>query len=144
MNFKKTLNDIVFSNRRNFDCYFYLSSLFLSDFKSDFLKVLKPFITSDRKHIFIKVVEFLIIASCNDSQHERIWPIVFDYFILKTNRDIELLNWSREESRLAEHDVGSVYFYEIFCLCKLSSRIIIFSRLLFFRTFNRWRRISNC
>ena len=47
LNFEKSLDNIVFSDWRYFNCNFDLSSLFLSDFEPDFFKVLEPFITSD-------------------------------------------------------------------------------------------------
>jgi hypothetical protein len=47
LNFQKSFNDIVLPHWRYLDCNFYLSSLFLSDFKPHFFKILKPFVASN-------------------------------------------------------------------------------------------------
>ena len=83
MDLKKTLDNVVFPDRRNFDCNFDLCSLLLSNFEPDFLKILKSFIASDREDILIKIVEFLIVASGDNSKHEGVGAIVFDDLILE-------------------------------------------------------------
>lgn len=118
MNLQKSLDVRVFSYRWYFNCDLDLSSFSLSDFESDFFKVLESFVASHWKDIFVKIVELLIVASSDDAKHEWIGAIFFDYFILKTDGKVNLFNRSGEESRSSECYVGSVDLNEIFRLRK--------------------------
>ncbi len=114
LNLQKAFNDIVLLNGRYFNSDFDLGFLSLSDLESDFFKVLEPFVTSDRKNVFIQVVEFWIAAFCDDSEHEGIvGPVVFQDLVLELNDDIHFLNGAREQSGFAEWNIVPVDVNEI-------------------------------
>jgi len=113
---QESFNCVRLFDRWNFDSDLDLSSLFLSDFESNFLKIFKSLIAANREDILIQIVELGIVAASDDSQHVRVGAIVFYDFVLQADRDIKLFNGAGEESRFAEHDVGPIYLNEVFSL----------------------------
>lgn len=96
LNFQTTLNDIVLSHWGNLDSNLDLSALFLSNFEPDFFEILKSLVAPHRKDILIKIIKFYIVTFGDHPKHVRVRAIVFDDFVLETDRDIKFLDRSWE------------------------------------------------
>jgi hypothetical protein len=87
-----SLNNIVLPNWWYLNSDLNLRSFSLPNFESHLLKVFKAFVAPYRKNILIQIIKFGITAAGNNPEHEGIIPIVFDYFVLKTDGDVKLFD----------------------------------------------------
>jgi hypothetical protein len=129
LHLQKPFNHVVFFYWRNFDGDLHLSLFSLSYLEPHLLKVLEPLIASDRKNILIQVIEFLVAALGNDSEHERIvGTIVFKNLIFQFDNDINFLDGSGEESGFTEGDTVPIDVDEVFGFGELCGALRIFLR----------------
>ena len=120
----------------NFNSNFYLRSFTLFNLKSDFFKILKPIIASDRENVLIKGIKLTIIASGNNPQHHRITDFIFKAFFFETNRNIDFFNRTREKNTLfSKRNTISTDLNKIFCF--------INDLIFFLRLFDNIRTLLN-
>lgn len=117
MDFQKAFDDVVLFNRWDFDSDFDLSFLYFSDFESDFFKIFEPLIASDREDVLIEIVELLISAFGNDSEHKRVvGAVILEDLVFEFNDDINFLDRAREQSCFSERNVVTINVDKIFGL----------------------------
>ena len=59
---------------------------------SDFFKILQLTISSERKYIFIKLIELVIIANNKCSEKERVLVLLLLYIVSKRYLHLDLLD----------------------------------------------------
>lgn len=123
--FQEPFDNVIFLDWWNLHSHFYLSFFPLSDLEPHLFKVFKPFIAPHRKNVFIQIIELLVGAFGDDSQHERrIVAGVLEYFVLELDCYIHFLDRTREKGRLTKRNRGTVDVDEILCLSQLSELLL--------------------